>query len=426
MSNQDIQLPLCFVIMPFSGDYDEIYKIIKSAGNLAGFQTQRADERYTPDTVPERIQQLLDSADVLVAEISEENPNVYYELGLAHGNRKPVILICKKATVVPFDLHHWNQIRYETPTDLGKQLVDVLEALGKKLESTPKKCKETLPRDLEVGQLAVKCRMISPMVLEKRLDELTSDSCPHDTISEMLLATGDINQEQMDVLVQAQQWVADYLESVSRSLGEPVWVRQLHRHVKFISRRNKSQGDPPIEKRYISLLDEEVDVYDEAIFSDHIFFQKFKQDTFTAHSTGIVVLHEMETERYKCSIPEHSRKYYKNSGGRALGYCISTTEGSSFPLLVNRTFTYLNGFQFNPEEDNREAGIGIRQPIEELILTVDFELLPLQVSDIKGELRRADRIEELEVKMASPNCYYITRSFPPKGSAVYIKWKWEE
>jgi hypothetical protein len=421
------QKPLCFVIMPFAPEYDDIYEIVKGAGQMAGFQTERADETYAPDKVPERIQNFLETASVLVAEISENNPNVYYELGLAHASKKPVILICKKETQIPFDIHQWAHIPYEDPSKMGVKVAEVLMDQKKKLKLKPEPAKKLLPEDLEVGQLAVKCGMISPSLFEKRLEELKSRECPYDNLPELLLAMGDIDREKVEILSQAQKWVADYLESVSRSLNESIWIKQLHRQVKLISWRDKFRGDSPIERRYIRILDKEVDVYDEAIFTDHIFFQKFKEGLFNAHSTGIVMLHEMNTDFYRCFIPENSLKYYKKSDGHALGYWISINEDSSFPLLVSRTFTYVNGFQVDHEEDNREAGIGIRDAaIEQLILEIDFELLPFDVNDVTAELRKPDEVEQLEIKQASQNCYYVTLNYPPKGSAVYIKWKWEQ
>jgi hypothetical protein len=421
------QKPLCFVIMPFAPGYDGIYEIVKSAGQMAGFDTERADETYSPDSVPERIQNFLETASVLVAEISQENPNVYYELGLAHASKKPVILICKKETKIPFDIHHWNHIPYEDPSKMGVRLAEVLMDQKKKLKLKPEPAKKLLPEDLEVGQLAVKCGMISPSLFEKRLEELKSRDCPYESLSQLLLAVRDIDREKVEILSQAQKWVSDYLESVSRSLNESIWIKQLHRQVKLITWRDKFRGASPIERRYIKILDKKIDVFDEAIFTDHIFFQKFKGGIFNAHSTGIVMLHEMNTEFYKCFIPENSLKYYRKSNGHALDYYISINEDCSFPLLVNRTFAYVNGFQVDNEEDNREAGIGIRDAvIEQLILEIDFELLPFDVSDVKAEIRKPDKTEELEIKQASQNCYYVTQSYPPKGSAVYIKWKWEQ
>jgi hypothetical protein len=427
MSESKNQEPLCFVIMPFASEYDGIYKIVKNAGELAGFHTEKANETYAPDKVPERIQNFLDTASVLVAEISEKNPNVYYELGMAHASKKPVVLICKTGTEIPFDIHHWYHISYKDPSDLGLKLAPVLVDQKKKLKLKPQPAKKLLPEDLEVGQLAVKCGMISPSLFEKRLEELKSRDCPYESLSQLLLAVGDIDREKVEILSQAQKWVSDYLESVSRSLNESIWIKQLHRQVKLISWRDKFRGDSPIERRYIKILDKKVDVYDEAIFTDHIFFQKFKEGLFNASSTGIVMLHEMNTDFYKCFIPGNSLKYYKKSDGHALNYYISINEDSSFPLLVGRTFTYVNGFQVDNEEDNREAGIGIRDAaIEQLILEIDFEFLPFDVSDVKAEIRKPDKTEELEIKQASQNCYYVTQSYPPKGSAVYIKWKWEK
>ncbi|MCP5103989.1 MAG: hypothetical protein GY950_11450 [bacterium] len=427
MSKIKEQKPLCFVIMPFDHKYDETYDIVKSAGKIAGFHTERADETYTPGKIPDRIQNFLDSASVLVAEISENNPNVYYELGHAHASKKPVVLIRKKDTKIPFDIQHWNQIPYEDLSDMGSELAKVLRNLKKNLKPPAKPSKKLLPKDLEVGQLALKCGMISPSLLEKRLEELNSGNCPYDSLSQLLLAMGDIDKVKEEVLSQAQKWVGEYFDSVSRSLNENVWIKQLHRQVKLITWRDKARGDSPIETRQIKILDKTVDVYDEAIFSDHIFFQKFNEGMFNASSTGIVMLHEMKTDFYKCFIPENSLKYYKKSDGHSLAYFISINEDTSFPLLVSRSFTYVNGFQADETEDNREAGIGIREAnIEQLILEVDFELLPFDVNDVTAELRKPDKTEPLEIKQASQNCYYVTLSYPPKRSAVYIKWHWDQ
>lgn len=418
--------PLCFVIMPFSADYDEIYETIKNAGSLAGFNTERADEQFAPDRVPERIQNLLESAAVLVAEISETNPNVYYELGLAHANSKPVVLICREGVDVPFDISQWNRINYKDIRDLALKLAQALMTLFSEFQERPVPKDRKPPEDLEVGQLAVKCGMITPASLDASLQKIQSDTCDHSSLLDLLVASEEINEEQAGLLSQAQEWVTEYLSGISRSQGEPTWIKRLHRTVKFVSCRNRERGDSPVETRFISLLGKEIEIFDEAIYTDHIFFQKFKEGTFTARSTGIVVLHEMETDYFKCSVPDSLKKYYRNSEGHSLDYTISVKEGSSFPLLVERTFTYLNGFQLSADEDNRECGIRIREPVEELILTVDFEMLPITAGDIKAELRLGNETKDLELKAASERCFYTNVSYPQKESAIYIKWRWDE
>ncbi|NIM13377.1 MAG: hypothetical protein GTO45_14785 [Candidatus Aminicenantes bacterium] len=427
MPDNQNEKPLCFVIMPFAQAYDQIYRIIQKVGNEAGFNTQRADEELKPGIVLEGIRDMMDSAAVVVADISEKNPNVYYEVGLAHAGKEFVVLICREEAQVPFDVQPWRHILYKNLSQLESKLNPVMKHLYEDIQSRGKRPPKSLPEDMELGHMAVKCGMISQSLLEERLEELKSEDCPYNSIIKFLVSTRDIDEAKVETLSQVHHWVSDYFNSVYRSMSETTWIKQLYRHVKFVSWRNRFQGDSSTGKRYIPLLEKEIDVYDEAIFMDHILFQKFKGGTFDAYSTGTILLDEMETDQYRCSITPASHSFYKSSHGGSLGYSIVIKEKCTFPLLVNRTFTYLNGFQSNETADNREAGIGIRDlSIERLTLVVDFNLLPLQVSEINGEIRSAEKPGELKIKQASPKCYYVTTSFPLKGSAVYIKWKWKE
>jgi nucleoside 2-deoxyribosyltransferase len=67
----------------------------------------------------------IQSARVLVAELTTKNPNVFYELGLAHALRKPVILVSSNQDDVPFDLRHIRVILYDqTDPFWGQKLID--------------------------------------------------------------------------------------------------------------------------------------------------------------------------------------------------------------------------------------------------------------------------------------------------------------
>ncbi len=62
---------------------------------------------------------------MLIAELTSRNPNVYYELGLAHALRKPVVLVCSNEEDVPFDLKHIRVIYYEMHDPFwGEKLID--------------------------------------------------------------------------------------------------------------------------------------------------------------------------------------------------------------------------------------------------------------------------------------------------------------
>jgi hypothetical protein len=107
----------CFVMMPFAnpvgGYYDSIYKPAIEKAKLKG---DRADaDLYGTGKIVEQIWKGINSARVLLAELTNRNANVLYELGLAHALHKPVILVCSKANEedVPFDLRHVRVIYYD-------------------------------------------------------------------------------------------------------------------------------------------------------------------------------------------------------------------------------------------------------------------------------------------------------------------------
>lgn len=107
----------CFVVMPFAnpigGYYDSIYKL---AIEKAKLKPNRADaDIYGTGKIIDQIWQGITSARVLLADLTNRNANVLYELGLAHALHKPVVLICSKANEndVPFDLRHVRTIYYD-------------------------------------------------------------------------------------------------------------------------------------------------------------------------------------------------------------------------------------------------------------------------------------------------------------------------
>src|SRR5215470_16813722 len=86
-----------FILMPFSPPFDSYYpQIFKPALEAAGYTVSRADDIFTPQPIMLDIQQSIVEADLILCEMSGRNPNVFYELGLAHAIGKPAILISRK------------------------------------------------------------------------------------------------------------------------------------------------------------------------------------------------------------------------------------------------------------------------------------------------------------------------------------------
>jgi len=105
----------CFVMMPFANPIGGYYKTIyEPAINKAGLKPVRADDdMFTTGKIIDQICQGIVAARVLVAELSGRNPNVFYEMGLAHALRKPVVLVSSNQADVPFDVKHIRVIFYD-------------------------------------------------------------------------------------------------------------------------------------------------------------------------------------------------------------------------------------------------------------------------------------------------------------------------
>lgn len=117
----------CFVIMPFAAPHGTYYgQIFAKAIEKAGLRSVRADaELFGTGKIIDQIWQGITEAKVLLAELTTRNPNVFYELGLAHALGKPVVLVSGNEQDVPFDLRHIRVIYYDTSDPFwGQKLLD--------------------------------------------------------------------------------------------------------------------------------------------------------------------------------------------------------------------------------------------------------------------------------------------------------------
>ena len=105
----------CFVMMPFAAPLGQYFsKIYEPAISKAGLRAVRADDDiFGTGKIIDQIWSGITSAKVLIAELTNKNPNVYYELGLAHALKKPVVLVCSNEQDLPFDLKHIRVIYYD-------------------------------------------------------------------------------------------------------------------------------------------------------------------------------------------------------------------------------------------------------------------------------------------------------------------------
>jgi len=105
--------PFVFVLMPFAAEFDDVYELgIKAACVEAGAHCERVDEQIYDGTVMERVYNQIAKADIIVADMSGRNANVFYETGYAHALGKRVVLLTHDAADIPFDMQHYPHIVY--------------------------------------------------------------------------------------------------------------------------------------------------------------------------------------------------------------------------------------------------------------------------------------------------------------------------
>ena len=135
----------CFIIQPLDDEYirrcEETYK---QAIQKAGLFPYRVDEHYDAKTlIIQKIREEIENSEVCLAEITENNPNVWYEFGFADGCGIPVVLICEdgKRGELPFDVNQRNVYFYKTDSrgDWGNLEREITRRLEIAIQNPPAK-----------------------------------------------------------------------------------------------------------------------------------------------------------------------------------------------------------------------------------------------------------------------------------------------
>lgn len=128
----------CFVVMPFHALFKAEYeRVIQPAIEEAGLRCVRGDEIYTQQAIVPDIWRSIRQARLVVAELSGRNPNVMYEIGLAHAIGKPIVLLTRNEDDVPFDLRALRYVFYDPNNPFwGQDLrFELTKIVGKVLET---------------------------------------------------------------------------------------------------------------------------------------------------------------------------------------------------------------------------------------------------------------------------------------------------
>lgn len=145
----------CFVMQPFDGStfdrrYDEIFKPAIEAARLDAY---RVDQDPGASIPIDEIERGIREARICLAEITNDNPNVWFELGYAIACGKEVVLVCsdERQARFPFDVQHRSIIRYsaKSPSDFKKLQSQITERLDAYLAKS-----ENIGQAAEISKLA--------------------------------------------------------------------------------------------------------------------------------------------------------------------------------------------------------------------------------------------------------------------------------
>ncbi len=169
-------MPTCFVIQPFdSGKFDKRYfDIYEPAINASNLEAYRVDLDPSVEVPIEAIEDGIRAAAICLADITTDNPNVWYELGYAFAAGRPVVMICseeRKDKKYPFDIQHRTVIRYkpDAPSDFAALQIAITERLRAKLNKA-----QALRQIIESEQVAPTQGLSQPELMV--LAELAGDT----------------------------------------------------------------------------------------------------------------------------------------------------------------------------------------------------------------------------------------------------------
>jgi hypothetical protein len=146
----------CFVLMPFAPKYTEVYEqVYRPICENNNVECWRVDEIARPGSITKDIVEGIIEADIVIADLTSKNPNVFYELGIAHSIGNKTIMTSQSKDDVPFDIASYRVIFYEQTIsgskELAKKLDSAIKELLKALDQANNPVQEVLSNRFVVG-----------------------------------------------------------------------------------------------------------------------------------------------------------------------------------------------------------------------------------------------------------------------------------
>ncbi len=127
-------MPKVFVLMPFDDDFQGVYeRLFRAPFEAAGYDVSRADDITNQRSILADIVNSIEQSDFILADLTLSNPNVYYELGIAHTLGKRVVLVAQDLATVPFDLRSYRVVEYSVHFEKMEKSIQEMEERARKI-----------------------------------------------------------------------------------------------------------------------------------------------------------------------------------------------------------------------------------------------------------------------------------------------------
>ena len=212
--------PFCFVIMPFRPELNYFYLYIKRhIEEQHNIDCERGDAQILTKPLLEKIAEYIRRADVIIADCTGRNPNVFYELGIAHAGDRKVILITQDSVAeAPADVRHYEFIRYDLADHL--QFLSSLDnalrnVFANRYDQLFSKALQLFKRFREETHALVsqasKDVFVSRVLAVERTRDLPALEHEYD-FAELLLPRIIADSGDAQVMTQITQWLGNLLE----------------------------------------------------------------------------------------------------------------------------------------------------------------------------------------------------------------------
>ena len=117
-----------FLAISYAPEFDAVKQTVLEAAAAARFRCEVTGDLSSPGPIMDQVWSGIRAADVVVADVTGMNPNVFYEVGLAHALGKEVIVLTQDSGT-PFDIRHFRRIEYGA-NDLARLRLELTKAFG--------------------------------------------------------------------------------------------------------------------------------------------------------------------------------------------------------------------------------------------------------------------------------------------------------